>query len=330
MTSVRWGIISTAKIGMEKVIPAIQAASNCDVVAIASRLPGRAADAADLLGIPSSFDTYQDLLDAEDIDAVYIPLPNDQHAEWAMRAARAGKHVLCEKPLAMSAAQAEEIVQACSEAGVLLMEAFMYRHHPTWVTTIDLVRSGAVGEVQAVHSWFSYFNDDPSNIRNQIEHGGGALMDIGCYCISLSRLVFEDEPSTIEAIVKRDPVLGVDTVTSAVLAFPRGGQAVFTCSTRAEDSQGVHIIGTGGRIEIDIPFNIPPLLETRIHVTAGGDPPVEPASETIVFPPANQYTIQAERFAEAILDDGPVPVHPIDAVRNMAVIDAILASGGVD
>ncbi len=311
---------------MEKVIPAIQAASNCDVVAIASRSPGRAAEAADLLGIPSSFDTYQDLLDAEDIDAVYIPLPNDQHAEWAMRAARAGKHVLCEKPLAMSAAQAGEIVQACSEAGVLLMEAFMYRHHPTWVTTIDLVRSGAIGEVQAVHSWFSYFNDDPSNIRNQTEHGGGALMDIGCYCINLSRLVFEDEPSAIEAIVKRDGVLGVDTVTSAVLAFPRGGQAVFTCSTRAEDSQGVHIIGTGGRIEIDIPFNIPPLLETRIRVTAGGDPEVDSAAETIVFPPANQYTIQAEGFAEAVIDDAPVPVHPIDAVRNMAVIDEILSS----
>ena len=153
-------------------------------------------------------------------------------------------------------------------------------------------------------------------------------MDIGCYCINLSRLVFDDEPSAIEAVVKRDPALGVDTVTSAVLAFPRGGQAVFTCSTRAEDSQGVHIIGTGGRLEIDIPFNIPTMLETRIRVTAGGDPPVDPATETIVFPPANQYTIQAERFAEAILDDVPVPVDPIDAVRNMAVIDAVLASDG--
>ena len=325
MTSVRWGIISTAKIGMEKVIPAIQAASNCDVVAIASRSPGRATAAADHLGIPSSFDSYQDLLDAEDIDAVYIPLPNDQHAEWVMRAARAGKHVLCEKPLAMSAAQAAEMVQTCSEAGVLLMEAFMYRHHPTWVTTIDLVRSGAIGEVQAVHSWFSYFNDDPSNIRNQTEHGGGALMDIGCYSINLSRLVFDDEPAAIEAIVKRDPVLGVDTVTSAVLAFPRGGQAVFTCSTRAEDSQGVHIIGTGGRIEIDIPFNIPPLLETRIRMTAGGDPPVEPAAETIVFPPANQYTIQAERFADAVLSGSPPFLAPSDAIANMAVIDEILA-----
>ena len=227
MTSVRWGIISTAKIGMEKVTPAIQAASNCDVVAIASRSPERASEAAIALGIPSSFDTYQDLLDAGDIDAVYIPLPNDQHAEWAIRAARAGKHVLCEKPLAMTEAQAREVVDACAEAGVKLMEAFMYRHHPTWVTAIELVRSGAVGEVQAVHSWFSYYNDDPSNIRNRLEHGGGATMDIGCYCVNLSRLVFDAEPSTVQAAVRRDPLLGIDTVTSAVLEFPRGGQAVF-------------------------------------------------------------------------------------------------------
>lgn len=310
---------------MEKVTPAIQAAANCDVVAIASRSPERAADAADALGIPSSFDTYQDLLDADDIDAVYIPLPNDQHAEWVIRAARSGKHVLCEKPLAMSAAEARDMVDACTDEGVLLMEAFMYRHHPTWTTAIDLVRSGAVGQVQAVHSWFSYYNDDPSNIRNQLDHGGGATMDIGCYCINLSRLVFDDEPTSISAEVTRDPALGVDTVTSAVMAFPRGGHALFTCSTRAEDSQGVHIIGTAGRLEIDIPFNIPTLVDTRIRVTAGGDPPVDPATETVVFPPANQYTIQAEAFARAILDDTPVPVDPRDAIGNMAVIEAILA-----
>lgn len=325
VTTVRWGIISTAKIGMEKVTPAIQAASNCDVVAIASRDGGRASDAADALGIPSSFDTYESLLDAADIDAVYIPLPNDQHAEWAIRAAQSGKHILCEKPLAMSESQAREIVDACTGAGVKLMEAFMYRHHPTWVTAIELVRSGAIGQVQAVQSWFSYFNDDPSNIRNRLDNGGGATMDIGCYCINLSRLVFDAEPSSVQSMVKRDPLSGVDTVASAVMSFPDGGQATFTCSTCAEDSQGVHIIGTGGRLEIDIPFNIPSTVNTRIRVTAGGDPPVDPATEAIVFPPSNQYTIQAELFAAAILEEAPVPVDPIDAINNMAVIDAVLA-----
>ncbi len=325
MTKVRWGIVSTADIGMAKVTPAIQKGKNCEVVAIASRDEGRAERAADDLGIPASYGSYEALLEADDVDAVYIPLPNDLHAEWTMRSAAAGKHVLCEKPLAMTAAQAEEMVTACREAGVKLAEAFMYRHHPSWVEAMKLVHDDSIGDIQAVQSWFSYYNDDPDNIRNRPENGGGAVMDIGCYNINLSRMIFGAEPLTIQAAVHRDPVMGIDTLTSAVLEFPGGRHSTFTCAIRAEPYQRVHIIGTTGRIEIEIPFNIPPDLETRLLLTAGGEPPADPDTVTVVFPPSDQYTIQAELFAQAILDDTDVPVPPSDAVANMRVIEAILS-----
>lgn len=327
MSKVRWGILSTADIGMRKVTPAIQRAANCEVVAIASRDRDRAESAAAALGIPKAYTTYEALLEAEDVDAVYIPLPNDMHASWTYAAADAGKHVLCEKPLAMSAAQAQEMVEACEEAGVKLEEAFMYRHHPTWVEAVQLVRGGAIGALQAVQSWFSYYNDDPANIRNRPENGGGAMMDIGCYCVSVARLLFDAEPERIESAVRRDPAMGIDIVTSGVLQFPGGGQSTFTCSTRAEDAQKVHIVGTDGRIEIEIPFNIPPDRETRIYLSAGGEPPVAPATDTYTFPAADQYTLQAERFAAAILGDTPVAYPPSDAVANMRVIEKVLAGG---
>jgi len=326
MKTLRWGIMSTARIGMDKVTPAIQKAAGCEVVAIASRDEQQAVAAAAELGIPTAYGGYEALLAADDVDAVYIPLPNDMHAEWTTRAAAAGKHVLSEKPLAMTAAQAEEMLQACEEAGVKLAEAFMYRHHPSWVEAVRLVREGSIGELQAVQSWFSYYNDDPSNIRNRVEHGGGATMDIGCYNINLSRLLFGAEPTTIKAAVRRDPVMGIDITTSAVLEFPGGGQSTFTCSIRSEGYQRAHIFGTEGRIEIEIPFNIPPDRETRIFVTAGGDPPVAPATETMVFAPEDQYTIQAELFARAVLDDTDPVVPAADAVANMRVIEAILAN----
>ncbi|MCL1693835.1 MAG: Gfo/Idh/MocA family oxidoreductase [Actinomycetia bacterium] len=326
MTKVRWGILSTADIGMKKVTPAIQAAENCDVVAIASRDNERAVAAASELGIPAAYGTYEELLAADDVDAVYIPLPNDLHAEWTTKAAASGKHVLCEKPLALSAAQAEEMAQACEDAGVKLGEAFMYRHHATWVEAVRLVRNGTIGDLQGVQSWFSYYNDDPENIRNRAENGGGAIMDIGCYNINVSRMLFGAEPVRVEAAVRRDPTMKIDTLSSAVLEFPGGGQATFTCSTRSEDYQRVNIVGSAGRIEIEIPFNIQPDRETRIFVTAGGEPPVAPATETLVFPAEDQYTIQARLFAQAILDDTPVPVPTSDAIANMKVIDAILAT----
>ncbi len=327
MAFVRWGILSTANIGMAKVTPAIQQAANSEVVAIASRSQSEADAAAAQLAIPRAHGSYEALLAEDEIDAIYIPLPNDMHAEWTMRAATAGKHVLCEKPLTMSATEAEAVVAHCEAAGVKLGEAFMYRHHPCWVETVRIVRQGTIGTLQAVQSWFSYFNDDPTNIRNRLENGGGAIMDIGCYNINVARMLFDAEPARIQAAVQRDPDMGIDVLTSAVLEFPGGGQSTFTCSIRSEPDQRVHIIGTEGRIEVEIPFNVPPDRETRILVTSGGEPPVAPHTETTVFAAADQYTIQAELFAQAILDDAPVPVSPRDAIANMRVIDTILSSG---
>jgi predicted dehydrogenase len=322
----RWGVLSTAKIGIEKVIPATVAAARCEVVAIASRDLGRAEAAASGLGIGRALGSYEDLLADPDVDAVYNPLPNHLHTEWTIAAARAGKHVLCEKPLATNAAEAERMIRVCEAEGVLLMEAFMYRLHPTWEAVRELLASGRIGELKTVQSWFSYFNDDPNDIRNQLDAAGGALYDIGCYCVNLSRMLFGAEPIRVQGTVTRDPVTGVDTLTSGILDFD-DGIASFTCSTRAEPDQRVHIYGTEGRISLEIPFNIPWDRPTRVLVTAGGDPPVRPETEVLTFDPANEYSIQAERFAAAALDGGPVPIPPSDAVGNLRVIEELFRAG---
>ena len=323
---VRWGVLSTAKIGIDKVIPATAVAERCEVVAIASRDLGRARAAASELGIARGFGSYEDLLADPHVDAVYNPLPNHLHAEWTIAAARAGKHVLCEKPLATTAADAERMIKVCEAEGVLLMEAFMYRLHPTWEAARSLVASGRIGELRTVQSWFSYFNDDPGDIRNLVETGGGALYDIGCYCVNLSRMLFGAEPERVRGSLVRDPVMGIDVLTSAILDFG-DGVATFTCSTRAEPDQRVHIYGTEGRISLEIPFNIPPDRPTRVSLTAGGDPPVRPDTEVLTFEPANEYTIQAERFAAAVLDGGQAPIPPSDAVGNLRVIEELFRSG---
>jgi predicted dehydrogenase len=322
----RWGVVSTADIGVNKVIPGMRTAARCEVVAIASRDLDRAKAVASELGIARAHGSYEDLLADPDVDAVYIPLPNHLHAEWTIAAARAGKHVLCEKPLAMTAADAESMVEACRAEGVLLMEAFMYRLHPSWLAVRELVASGRIGELLAIQSWFSYFNDDPTNIRNIPEAGGGALFDVGCYSVNLSRMLFDAEPGRIQASVTRDPEMGIDVLTSAILDFP-GGVSTFTCSIRAEPDQRVHVYGSRGRISVEIPFNIPPAQPTRVFITSGGDPPVRPDTEVLTFEPADQYGIQAERFAAAVLDGEPVPTPPEDAVANLRVIEEIFRLG---
>ena len=327
VAEVRWGILSTASIAREKVIPGIQRADRCRVAAIASRDEARAIEVARQAGIPRAHGSYEALLADPEVDAVYLPLPNHLHAEWAMAAARAGKHVLCEKPLALTSADAERMIEVAEAEGVRLMEAFMYRLHPSWVAVREIVASGRIGRLMAVQSWFSYFNDDPANIRNIRAYGGGALYDIGCYCVNLSRMLFEGEPMRVEASVQRDAVSGVDIVTSGLLEF-EGGVATFACSTRAEDDQRVHVYGTEGRISIGIPFNIPPDRPAHIYVTHGGQPPVEPTTETITFETADPYSVEAARFATAILDGGPTPVPPIDAVANLRVIERIFRAGG--
>jgi predicted dehydrogenase len=321
----RWGVLSTANIN-RKVIPGTKAADRCEVVAIASRDLRPASRAAAEHEIPRAHGSYEALLSDPDVDAVYNPLPNYLHAEWTIAAARAGKHVLCEKPLAMNAAEAERMVEACDAAGMVLMEAFMYRLHPSWEAVRDLIRSGRIGELRSVQSWFSYFNDDPTNIRNIAEAGGGALYDIGCYTVNLSRMLFGSEPSKIQASMTFDEAMGVDVLTSAILEFGRG-VAAFTVSTRAESDQRVHVSGTEGRISVGIPFNVPPDRPTEVFLTSGGDPPVAPDTETIAFEPADPYRVQAERFARAVLDEEPVPIPTEDSIANMRAIDEIFRLG---
>ncbi len=323
---IRWGILSTASIGVQKVIPGMRTAANAEVLGIASREPGRAASVAADLDIPRAYGSYPELLADPDIDAVYIPLPNHLHARWTIEAARAGKHVLCEKPLAMTADDAQTMIDASREAGVLLMEAFMYRLHPSWVAVRELVASGRIGRLRAVDSWFSFFNDDPANIRNIREAGGGALFDIGCYCVNLSRMLFGREPDQVSASVVRDPASGVDVLTSGTLRFGRD-MATFGCSTRVEPHQRVDIYGDRGRIAIEIPFNIPPDRPTRVSVVAGGDPPVAPSAEVFTFETADPYGVEVEQFGAAVLAGGPAPVPPEDAVANLQVIERLFASG---
>jgi len=326
----RWGILSTADIARRKVVPGMRKARRSRIVAIASREAGRAEAVAAELEIPRAHASYEALLADPEVDAVYVPLPNHLHAQWSIAAARAGKHVLCEKPLALTAADAQRMVDVVASEGVMLMEAFMYRLHPSWLAVAELVASGEIGPLVSVQSWFSYFNDDATNIRNIPEVGGGALFDIGCYSVNLSRLLFGGEPSSVSAALVRDPVMGVDVLTSAILTFD-GGIASFTCSTRAEDDQRVHIYGTRGRISIGIPFNIPPDRPTEVFVSVGGDPPVAPDTRVLTFDVADPYTVETERFAAAVLDGQPAPVPPEDAVANLRVLERIFAaaaSGG--
>jgi predicted dehydrogenase len=323
----RWGILSTADIARTKVIAGIRRGGRGEVVAIASRDPAAARRVATELGIPRAHGSYEALLGDPDVDAVYIPVPNHLHAEWTIAAARAGKHVLCEKPLALTADVAQAMVDACNSSGVLLMEAFMYRLHPSWLKVRELVADGAIGRLRAIDTWFSYFNDDPDNIRNRREAGGGALYDIGCYAINLSRMLFGSEPRRVSASVERDRLLGVDVLTTGILEFD-GGVATFGCSTRAEPDQRVSIYGDRGRVTVEIPFNIPPDRPTHVFLTRGGDPPVAPATERLTFDVADPYGCEADAFAAAVLDGAPLPVPPADAVANLRVIERIFEIGG--
>lgn len=324
---VKWGVLSTADIGLRKVIPAMAGAEVSEVLAISSRSQETAAAAASDLGIPRAYGSYRELLEDPDVEAVYIPLPNNLHPDWTKAAAAAGKHVLCEKPLAMTSDEARDMIEACAQADVLLMEAFMYRLHPMWQKAKELVDSGAIGEVRSVQTAFSYFNDDPTNIRNIPEVGGGALYDIGCYAVNVARMIYGSEPTAVRGAVRRDPILGTDVVTSALLDFD-GRHATFVCSTQMESDQRVDIHGTEGRLVVEIPFNIPPDHPTRILHVAGGDPPVAPAIEVHEIPTSNQYAIQADAFSTAIRSGTAVPVPPEDAVANLEVIERIFADAG--
>jgi predicted dehydrogenase len=321
---VRWGILSTAKIALAKVIPGMQRSASCEISAIASRDLSRAQDAARRLNIPKAFGSYEELLADPSIEAVYNPLPNHLHVPWTVKAAEAGKHVLCEKPIALSAEEAKTLIDVRDRTGVRIQEAFMVRTHPQWLETRRLIKSGRIGKLGSITCHFSYFNSDPANIRNKLEFGGGALMDIGCYPITISRFMFETEPRRVLGMIERDPVFGTDSLTTAVLDFANG-HSTFTCSTRLGPYQRMIFLGDKGRIEVVVPFNAPNDRPTQIVVDSGQDLSGESA-EVIEFPVCDQYEIQGSLFSQAIRENQKQPIPLDDGVRNMAVIDAVFRS----
>ena len=321
MGKIRWGVLSTARIGAEKVIPAMQLGEYCTVTAIASRKLEKAQATARQLGIGKAYGSYEELLADPDVDAVYIPLPNHLHVPWSIKALKAGKHVLCEKPIGLSAAEAQQLLDAARKFPRLkVMEAFMYRHHPQWRWAKQLVAEGKIGEVRTIQSFFSYCNTDPDDIRNRADIGGGGLMDIGCYCISLSRFIFGAEPRRVCGIMEHDPEFKVDRLASGILEFSNGA-STFTCATQLASYQRVNIFGTKGRIEIEIPFNAPPDQPCKVWYEEDGANIEEVALEI-----CNQYTIQGDLFSRAVLEDKEAPVPLEDAVANMRVIEALACS----
>ncbi len=320
MDKIRWGILSPAKIGTKTVIPAMQQGNFCTITAIASRYLEKAEEAAAELDIPKAYGSYEELLADPDIDAVYNPLPNHLHVSWSIKALQAGKHVLCEKPIALTAAEAQELADAARHYPHLkVMEAFMYRHHPQWQRARELIAAGQIGELRTVHTLFSYYLVDGQNIRNQADAGGGALMDIGCYAISVPRFLFGAEPVRVFGSMEYDPRFNTDYLTSGMLDFGTG-TGTFTCSTQLSPYQRVSILGTQGRIEIEIPFNAPTDRPCKIRHEHDSQ------IDEILLDVCNQYTIQGDVFSQAILHNTPVPTSIEDAVANMRVIDAVLHS----
>lgn len=324
MKPVKWGVLSTAKIGIEKVIPAMQQSEICDIAAIASRDRSKARAAASDLGIAKAYDTYEALIADPDIEAIYNPLPNHLHVPWSAKAAEAGKHVLCEKPVALTAAEAATLIDARDRTGVLIQEAFMVRHHPQWRRARDLLRSGRIGKLRAVQGCFTYNNPDPANIRNQADIGGGGLYDIGSYPMTVSRFLFESEPERVVSMIERDPDFGTDRLTSALLAFPEG-HASFTVATQVSRFQALHALGTEGWLRLELPFVMEPDRPCRLFI-GDGDFPGPLPSETETFDPVDQYTCQGNDFSHAIRSGEPLEFPLENAVANMRIIDAVFRS----
>jgi len=317
MHKIRFGILSTANIGRKYVTPAIQLAEQCEVAAVASRKLKNAESYASEFDIPKAYGSYEKLLADPEIDAIYIPLPNNLHVEWSIKALQAGKHVLCEKPIGMNEHDAKKLMTESKKyPNLKVMEAFMYRHHPRWKRVVELVRSGKLGEIKAVHSLFTYYNDDPDNYRNSAEMGGGGLMDVGCYSISVARLIFGRQPKNAAGVAEYDPKYHTDRLTSGLLDFETG-TSVFTCSTQCHKDQYVKIYGTQGKIELDLPFNPDFSKPSELKANIDGIDIIEE------FEPCNQFTLQGDAFAQAILEKKPVPISLEDSIGNMKVIDSV-------
>jgi predicted dehydrogenase len=321
---VRWGVLGAAHIATAKVIPGMQRGRWSRIVAIASRAPDRARAAADAAAIPRAYGSYEELLADAEIEAIYNPLPNHLHVPWSIRAAEAGKHVLCEKPIGLSAAEVRELRSVRDRTGVHIAEAFMVRTHPQWLAVRELVHSGRIGQLRLVSAHLSYFKRDQQDIRYRPEYGGGGLMDVGCYAITLSRWLFGQEPKVVIASVETDPDLQVDVLTSALLRFP-SGQATFSCSMQLVPYQRIHVFGTRGRIEIEIPMNTPPDRPCRIFLDDGRDL-FGGGIQTIAFDAIDHYTLQGDGFSRAVRGAGTIAVPLEDSIANMAVIDALFRS----
>jgi predicted dehydrogenase len=321
---VRWGVLGAAQIAVQKVIPAMQQGEWSEISAIASRDRHKAEAAASKLGIAKSYGSYEELLRDPEIESVYNPLPNQLHVPWTLKAIAAGKHVLCEKPLSLTAEEAGALLSARDRAGVKIGEAFMVRTHPQWLRTRAIIEEGEIGTLRSIVGFFSYFNRDPANVRNVLEWGGGGLMDIGCYPITTSRFVFREEPVRVMGLIERDPELKIDRLTSAILDFP-SGQLIFTCSTQLVPHQRMQFFGTQGRIEVEIPFNAANDRPCRIFIDNSGDL-FGGGVRTEEFPICDQYTIQGDVFSRAIREGGEVPVPVEGAIKNMSVIDAVFRS----
>lgn len=325
MEPVRWGIVSTARIGRVKVVPSMMKSPLCKVVAVASRNETAARAMADELGIPLALGSYEALIASPDIEAIYNPLPNHLHVPLTLAAARAGKHVLCEKPVALTAAEAAQLLEA--PPGILIAEAFMIRHHPQWLAARDLIRAGEIGELRAVNVLFSYFNDDPANVRNIADIGGGGLYDIGCYAVVSGRFLFGAEPVRVVSMIDRDPVFHIDRLSSALADFGGGRHLAFTVSTQLVPYQRVQALGTKGRIEIRRPFNAPLGEGTQIFIDSGAELG-DASARSIEIAPCDQYQLQAEAFSRAVRGEGTLDYGVPDAVANMRILDALYASGG--
>ena len=325
MKKLRWGVLGVSNFALRKAIPGMLKSAHAEVIGIASRDRAKSTAAATQLGLARAYGSYEEMLADVAIDAVYNPLPNHLHVPWSLKAVEAGKHVLCEKPLAIATSEIEALIAARDRAGVVVGEAFMVRTHPQWQRTREIVASGRLGPLRAASGFFSYFNNDAANIRNQPQCGGGGLMDIGCYPIFTMRYVFGEEPRRVCAILEADPQMGTDRLTSAILDFP-SGQAIFTSSTQLVPYQRMQFFGAKGRIEVEIPFNAPPDRPARIFIDDGGDLFGQTISQE-AFPAGDQYTWQADAFARAVAGECPVAVPLEDAWRNMAVIEAVARSG---
>ncbi len=320
MTPVRWGILSTAKIAREKIIPALRESGLHEIVAIASRTVESARAAADKFGIATAHGSYEALIADPNVEAIYNPLPNHLHVPLTLAAVRAGKHVLCEKPFAIHASELDVLRPYASQVHV--REAFMVRHHPQWSAVRELVRAGEIGTLRFMQVPFCYFNDDPANIRNAADIGGGAMYDIGCYAITAGRWFFEATPQRVVGMIDLDPRFQTDRLASALLDFGGGRQLALTVSTQAVRYQRVQLVGTLGRIEIEMPFNPGEGATTRYVVQSAGSTELR----AVMLPGANQYALQCDAFAHAVRSETPTAAALDDAAINLRVIEAVFAS----